>query len=266
MAPSLSFDRAAGYYDRTRELPEEVAEQGVQAILAEAGPDARILDVGTGTGRISVPLLRLGINLMGCDISRKMMELQRQKFAGARLAEADASLLPFPAGQFDAVTTCHVMHLVAPWREALREYHRVLRGGGAYIDIETDATDEDSLGHKIMAFWKRRVAAYGASTRRPGAENEKERHAALIEIGATLKHVEIGPYRRTRRVGDVIDVIANRTQSSAWVVPDDIFMRTVDELREWAAKEFKDPSQEFEEESRFTLDVARFGDPAGQVA
>ncbi len=259
MRSSLSFDRAADYYDSTRELPVEVAAPGMQAILEEAGRDALILDVGTGSGRISVPLLELGAKLIGCDISRKMMELQRQKFSGTRLVEADAALLPFPTGRFDAVTTCHVMHLIGPWREALREYRRMLRNGGAYIDIETNSAAEESTGDRIKKFWKSRVAAYGGSTRRPGIEDEKELQAALLEMGATLKHIEIGRYRRTHKVLDVIDKIAKRTHSSTWVVPDEIFERTVGELREWAAKEFKDPDEQFEEESVFTIDVARFG-------
>lgn len=69
MNTSYSFDRAADYYDQTRDLPEPVATAGIQAILDVAGLGRRILDVGTGTGRISVPLLKSGADLVGCDLS-----------------------------------------------------------------------------------------------------------------------------------------------------------------------------------------------------
>src|SRR5512137_1155289 len=117
MVDSISFDRAADFYDQTRDFPEPVANQGVQAILDAAGPGARILDAGTGTGRVSVPLLKRGATLFGIDLSARMMSRLKGKFPPARLAQADVSRLPFGGKTFDAVLTCHVMHLVGPWRE-----------------------------------------------------------------------------------------------------------------------------------------------------
>jgi ubiquinone/menaquinone biosynthesis C-methylase UbiE len=75
MSKSRSFDRAADIYDQTRPLFEPIAKHGLQAILDITGPNARILDVGTGTGRISVPLLERGMDLIGCDISSAMLSL-----------------------------------------------------------------------------------------------------------------------------------------------------------------------------------------------
>lgn len=255
---SLSFDRAADYYDSTREFPEEVAKRGTEVILEAAGPQARILDVGTGTGRVSVPLLQRGADLVGCDISTRMMARLRQKFPSARLVEADASRLPFPANHFEAVITCHVMHLIGPWREAIREYRRVLRPGGVYINVQTERIKGDSVGRRIKDHWESRVAGYGASARRPGIEGDDELRAGLAEAGATLRQVDVGRYTRTYTVRDVVERVARRIDSSAWVVPDDVFARTVAELREWVDREFQDPSMAFEEESAFTLEVAQF--------
>src|SRR5215510_15678751 len=132
MNPSRSFDRAADIYDQTRPLLEPI-KHGLQTILDIISPKARVLDVGTGTGRISIPLLERGLDLIGCDISSKMLRRLQDKFPAARIAQADASLLPFPNNQFDAVLTVHVMHLIPPWREALREFRRVLAPGGTYL-------------------------------------------------------------------------------------------------------------------------------------
>ncbi len=41
---SVVFDRAAGYYDDTRGLPDEVSEQIADRMEAAAGPDARFLE------------------------------------------------------------------------------------------------------------------------------------------------------------------------------------------------------------------------------
>ena len=265
MNKSLSFDRAASFYDRTRELPEPVATHGIRAILDAAGHEAFILDVGTGTGRVSVPLLNLGANLVGCDISPKMMALLKKKFHGARLAEADACLLPFPAGIFDALVTCHVMHLVGPWREALREYRRVLKKGGVYINARTEDPGEGSIARKIKSFWESRVAAHGASSKRPGVQNTEELHAELLELGANVKQVQVVRFSRSHSVRELIEAIAGRTQSHSWGVHDDVLAASVREVHAWAQQELGDDylDQTSREEQVFVLDLARFyGDRA----
>ncbi len=262
MDTSISFDRAAEYYDRTRDFPEPVATRGIQAILDAAGAGASILDVGTGTGRVSVPLLKRGANLVGFDLSLRMMARLRQKFPQARLAQANAGWLPFPADQFDAVITCHVMHLVGPWRQALREYRRVLKPGGIYINGRSERDHGDSVRKQIRDFWQSRVEARGANTRRPGIQNEKELQDELRAMGAELRKIPVVRYPRSYSPGEVIERIANRTHSHTWDVPEDIFLECLGELRAWAAGEFGDLSRKFEDETQFVLDVARFEPPA----
>ncbi len=260
MTSSLSFDRAAGYYDRTRQLPEAVVTSGIEAILLVAGPTARILDAGTGTGRLSIPLLKHGADLVGCDISRKMMEVLRQKSPAARLVEADVSRLPFPTAHFDAVTTCHVMHLVGPWLEALEEYRRVLRPGGVYINAHDEHVGTDSTKERIQEHWKKQVVSRGGSWKRPGAEGEDELRTALIEMGAKVERMETLRYSQSYSVHEVIGRIASRTHSSTWGIPEEIFDSTMRELRDWAQKEFEDLNQRHEDETAFVLEVARFSE------
>src|SRR4026207_425443 len=116
MNTSLSFDQAADVYDQTRPLFDATADVGIQSLLDAAGLGACILEVGAGTGRISIPLMERGADLIGCDLSARMLARQREKYSTARLAQSDAVFLPFPSGYFDAVLTVHVMHLIGPWR------------------------------------------------------------------------------------------------------------------------------------------------------
>ena len=171
---SLSFDRAAGFYDRpgicrSLPLPSRYRQFSKQLVRPHG-----ILDVGTGTGRISVPMLLRGADLIGCDLSTRMMSLLRGKYPQARLARADAVVLPFPAGHFDALTTCHVMHLVGPWRRALEEFRRVLKPGGIYINARTRRGRGQSVREQIRNHWKVKVQELGGekpmvlSSKRPG--------------------------------------------------------------------------------------------------
>ncbi|HTP08903.1 MAG TPA: methyltransferase domain-containing protein [Anaerolineae bacterium] len=254
---SRSFDRAADYYDQTRELPEPIATHGIPALLQYIAPHGKILDVGTGTGRISVPLLRLGADVIGVDLSLNMMGKLREKYSTAHLAQADASRLPFATQRFDAVLTTHVMHLIGPWREALREYRRVLKPGGVYID-STQWHDNTSLLRRIRDHWRELVEAQGAQWRRPGAQSPEEITAELQALGARVEEVEVLRYYSTSTPREVLEAIHSRVCSDAWDVPDHVFETTYKEITVWTKQEFKHLDEPISTERRFVLRITRF--------
>ncbi len=255
--PSRSFDRAADYYDQTRELPQPIATYGIPAILQHMAPYGKILDVGTGTGRISVPLLRLGADVIGIDLSLNMMGKLRQKYPAAPLAQANAARLPFPARQFDAVMTTHVMHLIGPWREALREYQRVLKPGGVYID-STQWHDASSQLTRIRDHWRGLVETQGAQWRRPGVQSHAEIDAELQTMGGRVEPIEVLRYTATATPRERLDQIYSRVCSDAWDVPDKVFEATFKDLVAWCRKEIGPLDKPITEERRFMLRIARF--------
>ncbi len=254
---SRSFDRAADYYDQTRELPEPIATHGIPALLQYVASNGKILDVGTGTGRISVPLLRLGADVIGIDLSVNMMSKLREKYPAAHLAQADASRLPFATYQFDAVLTTHVMHLIGPWREALCEYRRVLKPGGVYID-STQWHDTSSRLTRIRDQWRTLVEAQGAQWRRPGAQSREELNAELKSQGAQIEEVEVLRYYATATPRERLDQIHDRVCSDAWDVSDEVFEATFKEITAWTKREIGPLDKPITEERRFILRIAKF--------
>jgi len=131
--PSVSFDRAAGYYDATRSM-SPAAEAQLTATLAEAlighGP---VLEIGVGTGRIALPLAATGLDVVGIDLADAMLRKLQAKGAAVPVARADCTALPFPDGSFGAVVASHVFHLVPEWRDAALEVLRVLRPDGVLL-------------------------------------------------------------------------------------------------------------------------------------
>src|ERR1051326_1946520 len=197
MNTSRSFDRAADIYDQTRPLLEPIAKQGLQAILELIGPNARVLDVGTGTGRISIPLLERRADLIGCDISEKMLRRLQEKSSSARIAQADSSLLPFPNNRFDAVITVHVMHLIPPWRAALREFKRVLVPKGVYLNVRTWEPMGNNIRKRMREFWRGWLKARGVEAESIGIRDGSEFLPELQSLGAELSEVEVVRYPLT---------------------------------------------------------------------
>jgi SAM-dependent methyltransferase len=262
MSTSRSFDRAAAYYDRTRPLPEAVATDGIQAILEQIGPRARrahLLEVGAGTGRISIPLLERGLDLIGCDLSAKMLSRLREKSASARIVQADAVQLPFPSLSFDNVMTVHVLHLIPAWREALREFRRLLVPGGAYLNVRTWATAGVSLRDQIRGHWRRWLAAKGVQADLPGVRSQEELVRELLSMGGRVTEVEAVRYPVAFTLREELDRFGSRIYSDAWEIPDDIFEASMQELRAWVEREYGNLDEPREDVLRFAIDVVRFG-------
>jgi ubiquinone/menaquinone biosynthesis C-methylase UbiE len=113
------------------------------------GRPVRLLDVGSGTGTLSLAALQRWPNASvdAIDASREMVAATQAGAAslpGAaarlRAATAFADALPFPDDTFDAVMSSFVLQLVPNRFRALREIRRVLRPGGqlAYVTWVSD--------------------------------------------------------------------------------------------------------------------------------
>ena len=92
-----------------------------------------ILDCGCGTGNNLTMLRRYG-RACGIDITWSGLAYARRR-GEVQVARASATRLPFPAGQFDLVTSFDVLYAFDDEmeRDALNEMYRVLRPGGQII-------------------------------------------------------------------------------------------------------------------------------------
>lgn len=258
MNTSRSFDQAAEIYDQTRPLIDVTTEAGMRSIMDAAGPGARFLEVGAGTGRISIPLLERGVDLVGCDLSMKMLRRQLEKYPAARLTQADAVHLPFPSGHFGAVLAVHVMHLIGPWKEALREFKRVLRPGGVFLTVSTNESVGRSLRGEMRDHWRGWLKSRGVEVRHPGAQTEEEVRFALRSMGAQLKEVEAARFPQVYTLRAELDRYQNRISSETWSVPEELYQASLVDLYQWSAQTFDDLEAEIEETHRFAFDVAVF--------
>ena len=256
---SVPFDRAVSYYDQTRDLPDEIARAGIQALLdqLQAHRYARLLEVGAGTGRISIPLLERGAPLIGVDLSRAMLQRQHAKYAAARLAQADAVDLPFNNRFFDGLVTIHVLHLVGAWRAALREFARVLKPGGVYINSWNWHSPGD-IDARVRDYWRSRVEALGGDWRRPGIQSREELLGEVRDMGATVNELTVVRFFPQITAAEVVEGISQRIFSDTWNVPDDLFAASVSDMRAWAKATLGDLHRPQLVERRFLLDVVRF--------
>lgn len=92
----------AGYEDLFGRPP--VVEQAVRELLAVLPPAARVLDIGSGTGRPAAQeLAAAGHRVTGLDVSAVMVELARSQVPEAEFVHADVRDWTSPDESWDAV-------------------------------------------------------------------------------------------------------------------------------------------------------------------
>lgn len=98
----------------------------------------RILDVGVGTGRASLPLARAGRRVTGVDSSQAMLDECRRQAGDTpmELLPGDVLAPPVPDAAYDTVMAMNVLTHFPHWREVLAAWKRkVVPGGRIVFDI-----------------------------------------------------------------------------------------------------------------------------------
>ena len=107
-----------------------------QAVARSLDAPARVLDVGTGTGKLAAAIAQRHprARVVGVDFSEPML---RASTEAVPLAAGDALRLPFADASFDAVVSAFLLRNVADLESGVAEQVRVLRSGGRLVVLET---------------------------------------------------------------------------------------------------------------------------------
>ncbi len=149
-AAELYFAGLAADWDALRSL--HVAESEVEAAIGRAlagRPIGRLVDVGTGTGRM-LQLFGPGAEqALGIDRSPEMLRLARAKLAAAgldaELRQGDMYALPLASGAADTVIIHQVLHFAQNPAAAVAEAARLLGPGGRLVIVDFAPHEREEL-------------------------------------------------------------------------------------------------------------------------
>ena len=179
----LSMDRMYRYQRHIYDLSRKPYLLGRGRALAALAPgrDARICEIGCGTGRNLVALARRfpDASLFGIDASEEMLKSARRKIARRglsgriRLCRALAEELePAPsfglAEPFDAVLFSYSLSMMPAWEHALERALAALKPGGSLVVVDFSGARElpawfrSLLGRWLALFGVRPAAGLAA--------------------------------------------------------------------------------------------------------
>lgn len=244
----MCFDRAADVYDTTRRAARPEA---IDALAKELSDCSSVLELGVGTGRLAVPLMERGFEIVGVDLSRKMLDQGRAKGL-ERLVLGDVCRLPLRRKSVDAVLAVHVLHLIESLRDVLAEAAAVARKKLVTISERYDPPDRSMS-------W-----AYGQAVRRRGALSARRWVQPELGIGMIVPPRRLATVVRVEEqesADAALAALERRTWAITWDVPDDIHRAVLAELSSQFAG--KTVTHELEV-SLLSWDVADFTESALQ--
>lgn len=144
MTASSSWDQHAATFDEEADhgLRDPEVRRAWTVLLVSLLPaaPARVVDLGCGTGSLTVLLSAAGHDVHGLDMSRPMLDYAVAKSDRARstasFVQADASRPPFAPSSFDVVLARHLLWALPDPGDVLQRWSDLLKPEGRLILVE----------------------------------------------------------------------------------------------------------------------------------
>jgi len=148
-APPDAFGRTAREYELGRPLwPEELLDR----VVSDLGlrPDAEVLDLGAGTGKLTRSLVRRFARVLAVEPDAAMLGVLEEVVPGAEARRGSAEEIPLAEGEVDAVFSAEAFHWFASDR-SVAEIGRVVRPRGALVILWNIGLEYDHMGDEAEA-------------------------------------------------------------------------------------------------------------------
>jgi len=169
-AAASYFEQVAPQWDRLRSL--YVSESAVEAALEKAvgpGPFERVVDLGTGSGRMLTLFGKKAKMSVGLDLSQNMLNIARTNVTKAgveqvELRHGDIFATRLPAASADLVIVHQVLHYLSDPSAAVAEAARLVSPGGRLVIIDFAPHDFEHMReahqHRRLGFADSEINAW----------------------------------------------------------------------------------------------------------
>lgn len=242
----LSFDEIARTFDDQRGLPAEALQAFIAFVDEIAqGRMLEVIEPGIGTGRIALPLAVAGHHVTGIDISQPMLDACHDRAESSGVADrvtllaGNATDLPVDSDVYNLGVIASLLYLVPDWESALDELARVVRPGGAVIQVR-ERTESGAALSRWDAAWRDRVESTGFA-HQPVSPTDDEVLDAMRRRWPDLEIRSLASWAFGQTVGEGRRGYGERLQPLYPGIPDPQWASLVRGFLDWSERMFPDP-------------------------
>lgn len=191
-----SFDGAAGDYDAVRPgYPEALVEDVIA--LSGLPADARILEIGCGTGKATLPFARRGYRMLCLDIGPEMIALAQRNlsaYPGVHFIQTVFERWPTRVGKFDLVIAATAFHWI-PADIGYTKAALALRPGGSLaIFSNWHPRPLSGFFEAVQPLYAQYAPELGDPRPQGSTEMDIQTGAAAVRATGLFKSVDIRTY------------------------------------------------------------------------
>ncbi len=186
-----TFDREAARYGRARPAPPKTL---LDAMLKHLRPDARVMEVGCGTGQATLPLAQAGLQVQALELGPALAELARANLSGyPDVTVATVAFEDFRSSTpFDALVSIQAFHWIAP-KTGLMHAASLLRPGGALLLAwHQDCTEDTPFNRAADPVYNRHASPLELN--RPTPSSSPDHFVRALEDSPLFRDLHVSRY------------------------------------------------------------------------
>ncbi|WP_456426393.1 class I SAM-dependent methyltransferase [Rhodocaloribacter sp.] len=260
----MLYEDQAERFDARAGLPPGAEERIAEALadVVRLAPGQTLLEVGAGTGALSLPLVRLPIRYVGFDRSPAMLAVFRRRLEAeglrAELHVADGNeRWPAPDGSVSVIFSARALHHLAA-AHVVAEVRRVARAGGAWLAVGRVRRPRDSTPAVMRRELRRLLRRHGFE----GAHHEAHTEAVFARLersgGRRAPARTAARWSARHSPADALTAWTQKAGLAGLELPPDVKAHILAELRSWAETRFGDPDEPRAHEEFFEIETIFF--------
>ena len=256
----LYEDQAAGFDERAA-ISSEVGESVAAAVVEIAGlrQGDTLLDVGAGTGMLSLHFIMRPIRYIGFDLSPAMLAVFHEKVEKARLC---AELLvadgngrwPTEDGSVAAIFSARALHHVSV-DHAVAETRRVLRPEGGWLILGMVRRPNESVKPTLRRQMRKLLEEEGYSGRSRHVHAQALFSSLEAMGGERVESRVVARWTRRHAPLDSITAWQGKEGLAGYDIPEEVKKRVLVRLRAWAEERYRNPEAPLDQEEFFELNA-----------
>ena len=255
----MLYDDQATRFDERAGIPADAAEAVARTLADATGlrEGETLLDIGCGTGSISLPLVRMPVRYVGFDRSPAMLEVFRERLAregvDAALHVADGNARwPVEDGGVAVVFSARALHHLDA-AHVVAETRRVLHAPGGWLALGRVRRPPESPKSEMRRRMRRLLEAEGHRGRSAEAGLDAV-FEALERLGGRRAEPRVAArWTVTHRPDDSIAGWEGKSGLAGIEVPAEVKARVLAGLRGWAAERFGSLDSALPQEESFEI-------------